>query len=106
MKRFLNKSKTLLKISIFKTIRINLHYFGLKGIFKPSILVSRNTVLKSIAGEVNSSDDSRLLLGFCNDRPSFATRKCYYVNNGGTLILNGKSSFSVGSSLTLEVGGY
>ena len=42
---------TLLNISILKTLRFNLHYFGFRG-FQFPVLVSKNVVLKNLQGGV------------------------------------------------------
>ena len=41
--------KKIFQISIWKTLRFDLHYFGLKGLKLP-VLVSRNVRLKTLAG--------------------------------------------------------
>ena len=56
---------SLLNISILKTLRFNLHYFGLKGILFP-VLVSKNVVLKNLRGgvKIESYRTSNVRIGF------------------------------------------
>lgn len=48
----MDKLKKILEISIFKTLRFNLHYFGLRGLRLP-VLVSRNFILRRLGGTVS-----------------------------------------------------
>ena len=41
--------KTMLAVSVLKTLRFNLHYFGIKGFCLP-VLVSKNVMLKNLRG--------------------------------------------------------
>ena len=41
--------KTMLDVSIIKTLRFNLHYFRIKG-FRLPVLVSKNVKLKNLRG--------------------------------------------------------
>lgn len=43
----------LFEISVIKTIRFNLYYFGIKG-FRFPVLVSKNMIIKNIRGGVRS----------------------------------------------------
>lgn len=45
----MNGMRTLLDASILKTLRFNLHYFGIKGFCLP-VLVSKNVMLKNLRG--------------------------------------------------------
>lgn len=44
--------KTMLAVSVLKTLRFNLHYFGIKGMRLP-VIVSKSVMLKSLRGEKN-----------------------------------------------------
>lgn len=46
--------RALLDISILKTLRFNLHYFGIKG-FRLPVLVSKNVILKNLRGGSKNS---------------------------------------------------
>lgn len=42
----------LFEISIIKTLRFNLHYFGIKAVFSPYVLCSKNVRFEKLGGEV------------------------------------------------------
>lgn len=48
----MNGMKTLADVSIVKTVRFNLHYFGIKGMRLP-VIVSKNVILKNLRGGEN-----------------------------------------------------
>ena len=59
------KIKKMLQVSLLKTVRFNLHYFGLKGLRLPC-LVSRFTKLSKLKGKViiNSPTFGCVHIGF------------------------------------------
>lgn len=51
----MKKISKLLHTSIFKTIKFNLHYFGLKGLFKPYAIIARGVKLNCLKGSISIS---------------------------------------------------
>ncbi|MCR5376630.1 MAG: hypothetical protein K6E71_07780 [Lachnospiraceae bacterium] len=51
----MKKREIVFATSLFKTIRFNFHYFGLKGVFRPRVLVARNVRLVKLGGSVEAS---------------------------------------------------
>ncbi|MFA6755258.1 MAG: hypothetical protein WCR97_01945 [Bacilli bacterium] len=83
MKRF----KLLLKISLFKTIKFNVHYFGLKTLFRPLVLIARNVKLLKLKGSfiINNINHHHLShIGFSTN-PQYLGKKMKTVicNLGG-----------------------
>lgn len=56
----------LLKLSLFQTVRFNFHYFGLKGIIHPKVLLSKNVKIVNLSGSViaTSSKIGAVKIGF------------------------------------------
>lgn len=56
----------LLEISLHKTLRLNLHYFGIKAVFHPYILCSKNVRFEKLEGDVklDSKRFGSVRLGF------------------------------------------
>lgn len=54
------KLKRIFKISIINTIRMNFHYFGIKGIIHPYILASRNLKISKLAGQIDLNKRSKI----------------------------------------------
>lgn len=56
---------TLLDASILKTLRFNLHYFGIKG-FRLPVLVGKNVMLKNLRGgvKIESYKTANVRIGF------------------------------------------
>lgn len=63
--------RALLDISILKTLRFNLHYFGIKG-FRLPVLVSKNVMLKNLRGGEKFSPIKRRMYGLALSAPEFA----------------------------------
>ena len=56
----------LSEISIIKTVRFNIHYFGLSAVFKPYVLCSKNVRFVKLGGivNINSKKIGGIRLGF------------------------------------------
>lgn len=96
--------KQLCRISILKTLRINLKYFGLKGLFVLPIIVSRNFHLARLKGSVQLNEYRRgvVKLGFSS---VFVSDKKYergIFYNTGTLIFNGGARIYHGAKIWNE----
>ena len=49
--------KMVANISIWKTLRFNQKYFGLRRILHPAVIVSKNVILKKLKGEIQLFDN-------------------------------------------------
>jgi len=91
---------TIKEISLLKTIRMNVHYFGWKKLFAPVILCSRNVYIRQLEGTVIANNHSRLKLGF-NSIGCFDEKNNRSVwQNEGNIILNGKVSLGSGTKIS------
>lgn len=102
MKRIITKLKTLFKVSFLKTIRVNLKYFGVKYVFKPIILVSKNTKIYRLKGKVLAENKSfgaiRVGFGFVGIVDRKYRRTIW--DNDGTLEFKGTSFMGVGTKIS------
>ena len=104
--------KKLIHTSIFKTLRFNIHYFGIESIFKPYALIARGVQFKCLKGSIELKN-KRLgaikigypSLGTQNDSVTKGT-----INVSGKVIVHDRLILSRGSALdcgengTLEIG--
>lgn len=86
-------NRNLLNISIVKTIRFNVRYFGIKAILNPRVILSRNVKLIHMGGCVQtdfSEGSDRIYLGFkaCGIADTKTERFCF-DNNGKIILKNG-----------------
>ena len=54
------KLRKLLQVSIVKTLRFNLHYFGLQGLARMPVLVARNYFFRTLRGGRHRFTDALL----------------------------------------------
>lgn len=107
------KLKNLFKVSFYKTVRFNCHYFGFKGIFRPFAIIAKGVQFKRLSGKVIVEKKRACFLvvgfpslGIANDRTY-----CGVIDIAGTLIIRGKTVFGAGSSISigdygmLDIGG-
>lgn len=96
--------KKLMRISIIKTLRMNLHYFGLKGLFHPYIIASKNVRIISLKGSVIVVDPSLacIHLGF-NDVGIFDTKTNRLLwENNGTIVFHKCAAIGFGSKISCK----
>lgn len=101
------KLRKLLQVSIVKTLRFNLHYFGLQGLARMPVLVARNYFFRTLRGGVAIDSPTRFCvrLGF----PGTGTvdqrfrRGCWEVE--GKVHFAGSASFCHGSAISVGPGG-
>ena len=90
-----------LKTSILKTIYFNIHYFGIKSLFKPYALIARGVQFKCLKGiiELENKKIGVLRIGY----PSLGTKNDSTtkgtINISGKLIIHEDVSIASGSSL-------
>lgn len=92
----------LLKISIIKTIRLNLHYFGFSGIKMP-IVVCKNFKLKVLRGRVHFSckiEPGIVVLGSRNIDIGNTGRGIWRLENDSEVNFKGRASFAAGSVIS------
>ena len=63
--------KTMLAVSVLKTLRFNLHYFGIKGMRLP-VIVSKSVMLKSLRGGKKLSPIKQRMYALALMVPEFA----------------------------------
>lgn len=97
-------SKTM-KVSLFKTIRFNCHYFGLKSIFRPVVICSKNLLIKRLSGSVKVKEFNKIgaiRLGFA-DVEVIDRKYCRSIwLNNGEVVFNGCAHFAAGSKIINE----
>ena len=59
-----SKLHKLRLISFYKTVWMNVHYFGIEGVFTPHFIISKNVIIRDIRGTVTIDKDSKAWLGF------------------------------------------
>jgi len=91
------------ELSIIKTLIMNINYFGIKSIFHPKILCSKNVVIKEMKGKIifNSlHENTRLKLGFNSIGCFDEKRESTVFQNRGEIIIMGTASLSSGTKLS------
>lgn len=90
--------KKLMSISLYKTIRFNLHYFS-RGVIRPYVLIARSVELKNLQGEFEISEPTFgcVKIGF----PTVvlvegSNRKTVFANSG-RIIIDKKANFGRGT---------
>ncbi len=105
------KRSILFGLSLFRTLRFNLHYFGLKGLRLP-VLIGRRFHLRVLRGRVLLPRDLRqkIFLGrddfgymrsqgaWCNEGEVFFEGPCY-IGNGTRISVGPKGRLTLGSGL-------
>ena len=91
--------RKLFYTSIFKTIRFNFKYFGLKGLMKPKVLLSRNVFLRGLKGTLKiQNDNSRVYIGYGNTGVKYKKDKTIWENYG-EIIFDGGANIGCGSKI-------
>lgn len=87
-------------------MRINFHYFGLKGMLNPRIICSRNVVLRVMKGKivVNDAAAGRIKIGFGIVGVFNEHKQSTVIENRGTIIFNGLATIGSGSAISCQVG--
>lgn len=95
--------KLFLRLSIFKTIRFNFHYFGWNGLFHFPALIARSVQLKSLKGRIliPSLKFNQIMIGFPslginNDN---STKGSFDLN--GTINIKHRLCLAAGASLSV-----
>ena len=95
------KISKLLKTSILKTIYFNIHYFGIKSLFKPYALIARGVQFKCLKGKIELENKKIGIvrigypsLGTKNDSTTKGT-----INISGKLLLRENVSIARGASI-------
>ena len=95
--------KTLLNVSIMKTIKFNIHYFGIKSLFCFYAIIAKGVQFKSLKGNIVLKNKKMGAIkiefpsiGIDNDYVTKGTIEIY-----GQLIINKKVNLSKGSSISI-----
>lgn len=101
MEKF-RKIKNVLNLSVMKTIRMNYKYFGIKYIFRPIILVSRNTKIYRLKGKVISNNKSfgAIRIGFGRIGIVDSRYRRAIWDNDGIVEFKGNAFLGVGTKIT------
>lgn len=96
----------LLYLSILKTIRFNVHYFGIKTIFKPNVLISKNVKIKKLRGTIVLLKPARKChIGFSTNYIYNGSKVKTIFYNEGTIYLSENLCVSKGSSIVVKKDG-
>lgn len=100
----MNYFEILKQISVIKTLRFNIYYFGLGILIKngPYCLISKNVKLSCLKGKiiVHTLKEHRIFLGFGFDIPFYDRRYERFIwYNTGTIVFNGHGQIGVGSKI-------
>lgn len=92
----------LLQIGIVNTVRINSHYFGIKGILRPVILVGRHTKIGKLSGKivVNESYVGMVTYGLGHVGIVDNKYRRSMLENTGVITFSGKAHFGPGTRIT------
>lgn len=91
----------LLHIGIINTVRLNVRYFGLEGVFYPIIFASRNLKILSLKGTVKCENASlgAIRLGLeCLGTVDKRFNRCIWQNSG-EIIFQGKAYLGAGTKI-------
>lgn len=98
--------KRLFEISIIKTIWFNFHYFGMKSVFRPFVLCSRNVRIEKLDGVIllENSKFGCVRLGF-KSVPLFDFKYVKFCwQNTGTISFG--SNINIGQGCKISNSGY
>lgn len=99
----------IFQISLFKSLRLNLHYFPLKTAIKLPVLLSRKVNIRKLKGTVKINCPIKTgLLRFGFDSLGIVDYNHNYAvwENNGVLELNGTANFGAATKLIILGGGY
>lgn len=103
-----NIIKKILLMSLYKTLKLNIKYFGLKGLLFP-VLIGKNVEIKTLKGKIilNEFKPFNIRIG-TNELGNQPKNKYSIFSNTGTIIFNGSASMGIGTILsnsgTLTIG--
>ncbi|MGL6008064.1 MAG: acyltransferase [Culicoidibacterales bacterium] len=92
--------KKIREISLYKSLKISIKYFGIKGFYLP-ILVSKNTIIQSMKGSITIDEIKPLSIkiGFTNISifNGKSTKTIVNLQKNSSINFKGKSFFGIGS---------
>lgn len=93
--------KKLFEISIVKTLRFNIHYFGWRGI-KPKVLIARNVFFRRLKGslKVDNPQIASIKIGFSNAAVVDAKFQRTIWDNSGFISFKGNARLCAGCKIT------
>lgn len=98
------KISNILSIGIINTIRMNIYYFGVWGVLRPRIIVSKNLKILKLGGTIKTADNSigciRIGFGYVGIVDKKYRRALW--SNSGTIIFEGKAYFGVASRIVCD----
>ncbi len=92
----------LFSVGIINTIRINSYYFGIGGIIKPSIILSRNVKIRDLKGSVKIKNKGLgvVRIGFGNVGIIDNKYMRSIWDNKGEILFQGRAHFGPGTRIT------
>ena len=93
--------KKIFSVGILNTLRLNIHYFGVKEIFHPRIIASKNLKILSMRGTVTaeSSEIGAIQIGF-GHVGVIDNRYCRALwENSGDIVFSGRANFGPGTRI-------
>lgn len=98
--------KAFIEISIIKTIRFNLHYFGKKGLLFP-VIIAKNVMLKNMQGEVQleAYKTGNVRIGFDGTGICDIKRQRSIWHVSGNVFLGENVKIAAGVKLSVGVNG-
>lgn len=84
------------QISIIKTLRFNIHYFGIREGLIPCVIVARNVKFKNLRGKVELEDRS---VGCVSIGFGESSRKTIW-DNEGSILFRGKANIAAGGKVS------
>lgn len=101
------KLHDIFKTSIINTIRFNLYYFGLRRIFRPPVLISKNVSLHALKGNVvvNNSQIGAIRLGYGSVGIIDGKKERFIWENAGNVIFDNRAVLNIGTRVCCMKGG-
>ncbi len=102
MSRIKRVQNLILHISLIKTARMNIKYFGLKGVFRPVILASRNLKIRTLNGTVKAETlrIGAIKIGFGSVGVADSKyNRAIWQNEGGDIIFEGDAYIGPGCKI-------
>lgn len=92
--------KMLREVSVIKSLRMNIYYFGWKSIFHPIIICSKNVKIRELKGSIDIDGGEKLKFGF-NSIGCFDEKNESSVwQNRGKIVLKGSAFLGSGTKLS------
>lgn len=93
--------RKIFQISLIKTIRMNLHYFGVGGVVRPIIIASRNLMICRLSGTVDAQKTvGSIKIGFGSVAIVDSKYNRSIWDNVGNITFRGSAHFGPGTRIS------